>query len=208
MSWHGLGTGKGRDPMSLGHSSAAKNLNSPQIAAEYLEYVGGLLASVDLDALERVVAALREARDRGAGIYVVGNGGSAAAASHFATDLAKLGGAAMRVMSLTDNIPLLTALANDHGYQEVFERQLANLFAPGDVLVAISASGNSPNLIRAVESAKARGGTTVALVGFDGGVLRDAVDHALFVPSEFGRYGPAEDVHLILQHVITSCLAR
>ncbi len=183
-----------------------------KIATEYFEYVGELLASIDLEELERVVEILRDARERGAGVYIVGNGGSAATASHFACDLAKgaagPGVPAMRVVSLTDNVPLLTALANDYGYPDVFERQLANLLQPGDAVIAISASGNSPNLVRAVERARRLGATTVAILAFDGGVLRDAVDVALFVPSELGHYGPAEDVHLMLQHVITSCLSQ
>jgi D-sedoheptulose 7-phosphate isomerase len=170
------------------------------------------LASVDLSQVEEVVRTLRGARERGSSVYVVGNGGSAATASHFATDLGKAtkrpGGQPLRVTSLTDNMPWLSALANDDGYEHVFTGQLENLLRDGDVLVAISVSGNSPNVVRAVELARQRRATTVAFVGFDGGRLLSTADLCIHVASQPGLYGPVEDAHLAIHHLITTCLAR
>ena len=103
--------------------------------------------------------------------------------------------------SLTDNIALLTAWANDTSYKDVFAEQLANLLNPGDVVVAISASGESPNILTAVAEARSLGATTVALVGFSGGRLKPVVDAAVHVPSM--NYGVVEDCHLVLEHAIT-----
>lgn len=182
------------------------------VAREHFRAVSELIESVDLRALEAVVDVIRGARDRAAAVYVMGNGGSASTASHFANDLAKAtkrpGVAPIRVASLTDNASWITALANDHGYESVFVGQLESCLAPGDVVIVISASGNSPNLVRAIEFANERGATTVALAGFDGGAVRKLATYSLFLPSEPGRYGPVEDVHLMIQHVIASCVAR
>ncbi|HZA01798.1 MAG TPA: SIS domain-containing protein, partial [Hyphomicrobiaceae bacterium] len=134
-----------------------------------------------------------------------GNGGSASTATHFACDLSKAtivqGRARLRVTSLTDNVALLTAWANDTSYENVFAEQLANLLNPGDVVVAISASGNSPNVIAAIKTAAACGATTVGIVGFSGGSLKEAVDAVVHVPSD--SYGVVEDCHLVLEHAIT-----
>ena len=111
-----------------------------------------------------------------------------------------------RAISLTDNVPVLTAIANDYGYDEIFLKQLEVLMSPGDVVVAISVSGNSPNVLRAVEYAQAHGATTVALTGFDGGKLRPLAQLGVHVPTTRGEYGPAEDVHMILDHLVSACL--
>ena len=181
-----------------------------ELADSYFEYVTQLIQSIDLSALEQVVNRLHSVREHGACVYIMGNGGSAATASHFANDLGKTakksGKPAIRAFCLTDNVPWLTALANDEGYENVFAGQLDNHLRPGDVVIAISASGNSTNLVRAVELAKSRGARTIGILGFDGGTLCQMVDVLLLVPSEIGRYGPVEDVHLMLEHVITECL--
>lgn len=183
-----------------------------EVAERYLAELAALLASLDLDAIEAVVACLRRARDRGATVFLAGNGGSAATATHWANDLGKAtkrsGRAPIRVMCLSDNVPWLTALANDEGYDRVFAGQLENFATPGDVLVAISASGNSPNLIEAVRMATARGVETAALVGFDGGALRQMVRHAVWVPSRVGEYGLVESIHAIVADIVTTCLMR
>jgi D-sedoheptulose 7-phosphate isomerase len=185
---------------------------SRQVAAAYLRAFASLLRQVDLDAVERVVQRLRVARDRGAMIYVAGNGGSATTALHWVNDLGKAAKRddrrPLRVMSLSGNIAWLTALANDEGYERVFAGQLENFAERGDVLVVISASGNSPNLLRAVELAASRGVTTIGLLGFDGGRLKEMVDEFLWLPTASGAYGLAEDGHAMLCHVLTACLAQ
>jgi D-sedoheptulose 7-phosphate isomerase len=181
-----------------------------QIASNYLEAFESLLRQVDVEALGRVLRHLHDARDSGATIYVAGNGGSAATASHWVNDLGKgtkrAGSAPMRVMSLSDNVSWLTALANDEGYDRVFSGQLENFALPGDILIVISASGNSPNLVRAVEVARSRGVITMALLGFDGGVLKDQVDEYLWFPTEKGAYGLVESAHSLFCHILTDCL--
>jgi D-sedoheptulose 7-phosphate isomerase len=182
------------------------------VAADYFQQVAALGDTVNLSDLEAVIGILRQARRNGACIFVIGNGGSAATASHLAADLAnaprRAGLPALRVFSLADNAACLTALGNDEGFENVFVSQLDSHARAGDVVLAISASGNSPNLLRAIELAKARGATTLALVGFDGGALSDMVDRAVWVRSEVGAYGPVEDVQLMLGHIITTCLCH
>jgi D-sedoheptulose 7-phosphate isomerase len=171
-----------------------------------------LLDQIDVDAIERVVARLQRARDSGAMVYVAGNGGSAATASHLVNDLAKATKASchppMRVLGLNDNVPLLTALANDEGYERIFSGQLENLARPGDVLVVLSASGSSPNLVRAVALAREREVTTIGFLGFDGGALKDQVDECLWLPTEKGAYGMVESGHVLLCHLLTLSLAQ
>ena len=178
--------------------------------SEYLPLFDALLADLDLEAVERVVERLAVVRDAGGTVFVAGNGGSAATASHWVNDLGKAtkvsGRAMMRVVCLSDNTPWLTALGNDEGYDRVFSGQLENFAVAGDLLVVISASGNSPNLVRAVELAAARSVTTVALLGFDGGALKSMVDEAIWVRSEQGAYGPVETMHVLAADLITTCL--
>lgn len=182
------------------------------IATTSLRAFENLVTLVDLNALERVVEILRNARDQHATIYLCGNGGSAATASHWVNDLGKAtkvnGGTPMRVMSLSDNVSWLTALANDEGYDRVFSGQLENFARPRDVLIVISASGNSPNLLKAVDIARSRGVTTIGLLGFDGGALKQRVDDYLWIPTEKGVYGLVESFHTLLCHILTDCLAR
>jgi D-sedoheptulose 7-phosphate isomerase len=183
---------------------------SPErFAREYVRHLTSVLASIDAAAVASFAGVLLEARSRGAAVFFIGNGGSAATASHFANDLA-IGTCAwekpFRVSSLTDNVPVLTALANDLGYEEVFVRQLQVMLQPGDVLVAISASGNSPNVLRAVEYANAHEAVTVGLTGFDGGRLRQIVKVAVHVPTGHGEYGPVEDAHMVLDHLLGAFL--
>jgi D-sedoheptulose 7-phosphate isomerase len=176
----------------------------------YVERLDGLLRSIDRDALARVVDELRAARDRGSTVYVAGNGGSSATGAHWVNDLGKAtkqsGRSPMRVMNLTDNVPWLTALANDEGYERVFAGQLENFARAGDVLIVITASGNSPNVIRAVETAQQFGMRTIGLVGFDGGIVSSMLDEALLVRTELGAYGLVETAHAAIADIITSCL--
>ena len=170
----------------------------------YLRQVRQTLENLPLDAVARFIEWVAEARDHDRAIFVAGNGGSATTASHFATDVGK--GASLgkerrfRILSLTDNVGWITALGNDLSYEDVFVEQLANYARPGDLVVAISVSGNSPNVVKAVEWAKAHGCRTVGLIGARGGRLRDLVDLPIVVPAE--HYGRAEDAHLVITHIV------
>ena len=180
-------------------------------ARGYLDYLSDILARLDTAAIAAFAGALLDARERDARIFFLGNGGSAATASHFANDIAigtRSPEKPFRAISLTDNVAAITAIANDDGYAEIFVQQLRTLLAPGDVVVAISASGNSENVIRAVEYANGRGATTVGLTGFDGGRLAKIVSLGVHIPTNPGEYGPAEDGHMILDHLIGAYLAR
>jgi D-sedoheptulose 7-phosphate isomerase len=185
-------------------------MQAREIAARYLREFERLMAGVDVDAIARIVGLLRAARDGGATIYIAGNGGSAATASHWANDLGKAtksaGRGSIRVMCLSDNTPWLTALANDEGYERVFAGQLENFAGPGDLLIVISASGNSPNLVQAVDLANERELITIAFLGFDGGVLRDSVREYLWLPTQKGDYGLVESGHAVLCDIVTTCL--
>lgn len=154
---------------------------------------------------------LLDVRERDATVWFIGNGGSASTASHFANDLTigtKCTDRPFRTVSLADNNSIITAVANDFGYDDVFARQLRLLARPGDVVVGISASGNSPNLVRCFEDAKKMGLPTFAITSFDGGLMRKMADDCIHVPAEVGEYGPAEDVHLILNHIVGAYLTR
>ncbi len=180
------------------------------VAHHYLDRLSALVSTMDLEALEAMTSSLRSARDAGATIFIAGNGGSAATATHWVNDLNKAasrsGRRPFRAISLTDNTSWLTALANDEAFDRVFAGQLENLAQPGDYLVLISASGRSPNLIRAVEFATARGMTTLALLGFDGGALRGMVDRHILIPTPNGEYGLVESAHSIAADVVTTFL--
>jgi D-sedoheptulose 7-phosphate isomerase len=114
----------------------------------------------------------------------------------------------MRVFSLTENPACITALGNDDGYENVFAKQLDTYLSPGDVVIAISASGNSPNVLRAVETAAERGARVLALAGFDGGALKHLADVTVLAESPIGDYEAVEDVHLMLAHILTRSLCR
>jgi D-sedoheptulose 7-phosphate isomerase len=184
---------------------------SRQLAVDFLRDFERLLHQVNLDAVERIFEQLRAARDRGSTVFLAGNGGSAATAAHWVNDLGKGAKesqrAPLRVMSLSDNVSWLTALANDEGYERVFAGQLENFARPRDVLVVLSASGNSPNLLRAVEMARARKMITVGFLGFDGGALKNLVDEVLLLPTRKGAYGLVESGHDLFCHILTACLA-
>jgi D-sedoheptulose 7-phosphate isomerase len=181
-----------------------------RVVDEYLAGFRRLLDAVDVNAVCRVVERLREARDRGCTVFIAGNGGSAATASHLANDLGKAtkqsGRAPFRVMSMTDNVSWVTALANDEGYERIFTGQLENFGRPGDVLIVITASGSSPNIVEAVDFARAAGIVTIGLIGFDGGVVKDRLDEALWVETEKGEYGPVETAHTLLCDLVATCL--
>ena len=177
----------------------------------YLKYLSKVLSEISVDEIAAFIKVLLNAREQGTTIYFIGNGGSAATSSHFANDIAigtKSFAKPFRAVSLCDNQAILTAIANDDGYEKVFSQQLEVLLNDGDIVVAISASGNSPNLIAAVEVAKKKKAFTVGLTAFDGGELRNITDISIHIPTEKGEYGPAEDGHMILDHLIGNYLLR
>ena len=178
-------------------------------ARAYLEYLGTLLERVDETALEATVEALLSTRRRGGQIILLGNGGSAATASHFANDLAictRSGFPQFRAWSCTDNIPAITSIANDFGYEHVFAKQLEDRVGPDDLVIAISASGTSENVLNAVRYALSRDCTVVAFTGFDGGPLRTLATVAVHVDTERGEYGPVEDLHMVFDHIVSNYL--
>lgn len=177
--------------------------------AEYLAGIAELIPRLPADRVLEVAVALRDAYAADRTIFVCGNGGSAATASHFALDLAKgtrrdTPGRRVRAIALTDSVPLLTAWGNDTTYAEVFQEQLSTWYRAGDCLVAISGSGNSPNVLRAVELVNERGGVTCALTGYDGGKLAAMAMHSVIVPSD--DLEKIEDCHMILCHLYTAYL--
>lgn len=179
-------------------------------AAEYLKYISELVKTIDPKPVAEFMQCLEEARKSKKQIFFIGNGGSAATASHFANDIGagpRAWSEPYRAISLTDNVPLITAIANDHGYEQIFTRQLQLLMQPGDVVVGISASGNSPNIISAMEYALSRKGKTVGLTGFDGGALKKLADICIHVNTAKGEYGPVEDLHMIVDHLVGAYLA-
>ncbi len=174
-------------------------------------YLTGLQETLQLlpeTAIRQVILALHQARHEKRKIFILGNGGSASTASHFVCDLAKntrvAGLPDFRVLGLTDNMAILTAYGNDEGYHNVFAQQLASLVDAGDVVIAISTSGNSPNVLEAVAAANEAQAQTIGFTGFDGGKLASLVGLHVHVPSD--HIEQVEDIHLVLEHLICSAL--
>ncbi len=173
-------------------------------AALYKQQLLEAIETVDLSAVGQAIELLTDARDHGRTIFVCGNGGSASTASHFACDMIK--GASFqrdsrfRIMALTDSMPTITAYSNDVSYDCIFAEQLRNFAGPGDVVIAISGSGNSPNVVHAVEYANSIGCRTIGLTGRDGGKLGAAAQLQIHVDAP--HMGRIEDAHLIVCHMI------
>src|SRR5256886_11047183 len=164
-----------------------------------------MMRTISMPHLEHVLFLLEEAYRHEQRIFIMGNGGSAATASHFALDLAKntimQGAPRLKAISLTDHVPLITAWSNDTAYEHIFAEQLANLIEPGDVVIGISTSGNSLNVINALLLAKQSGAATVGLLGANGGLIKNIVDAYVLAPGK--NIEQEEDAHMILAHVIT-----
>lgn len=176
---------------------------------QYVNDCVAALREIDLTKVDQLVRAMLATRDTGNTVFLAGNGGSAATATHMATDLmltSRLENPPLRVVALTDNQAIITATANDISYDDVFARQLRTLGRAGDLLVLVSASGNSPNLLCAADEARRMGIGTASLTGFDGGRLAEATEIAVHVPTPIGAYGVSEDAHLVINHMITECL--
>jgi D-sedoheptulose 7-phosphate isomerase len=173
-------------------------------AGSYFAGLRTLLDHMPLSSIDNVADLLVKAYDDGRTIFLFGNGGSAALASHLACDLGKgtRNGSAKRfhALALTDNVPLISAWANDSAYEDVFAEQLSNFVKPNDVAFAISGSGNSPNVLRALEAARAALATTIGLTGYDGGRMKNLCDVCMIVPSENMQH--IEDLHLCAAHAL------
>lgn len=170
----------------------------------YIENEIKVLRALDIEKLSQAVNAIIEARERGGTIYTMGNGGSAATASHMVCDLAKgaseaLGGKRFHVVCLSDNTPMLMAIANDICYEEVFVYQLRGQLRQKDLVIAISGSGNSENIVRAVRYAKEMGTPVIGITGYSGGQVRELADYSMHVPVDDMQI--AEDVHMIFDHM-------
>ena len=178
----------------------------------YKERLITLFDSIDIELLELIIEAMVTAFKNGNTMYVIGNGGSAATASHIQADfqffVRYFTDFRPKVVALTDNIPLMTAISNDNSYEDVFVEQMKGIFNKDDLLLAISASGNSPNVIKAAEYANEQGGKTIAFCGFTGGRLKDIAHIPLYTPNKDKDYGPIEDLHMILDHVIINFISQ
>ncbi len=177
---------------------------------EYISNLQGVLECLSLADVRQSINLVMETYQADRQIFVIGNGGSASTASHIANDLGKgasvPGARRFRAISLTDNVATMTAWANDVSYEDVFVEQLKNLINPGDLVIGISASGNSENIIRAIRHANAIGCKTIGWAGFGGGKLREIADVSVVVDSH--DYGPVEDVHLILNHILHAWIRK
>lgn len=192
--------------------------NGPYID-RFLSGVEEIVKSIAREDIDRAIEALYRAWTERRTVFVAGNGGSAGTATHFAADLNKMtaipGKPRLRAMSLGDNVPLVSAIVNDDGWENLYTEQLENFYSPGDVLVTISVHGGkgkdkagawSQNLVKAIEWVKTRGGTTIGLAGFDGGVMREICDICIVVPYRTTPH--VEGFHVVLHHLIAFCLAE
>ena len=186
------------------------NKLSEKVIADYFADGQKILSKVSSLEVAALASAIEKVRVSGSTVYIAGNGGSASTASHFATDIgigSQMRANPVKVISLCDNSAVMTAISNDIGYSAVFEQQLRLLAQPGDLLIVISASGNSQNLVNAVMAAHDLGITTYSLTGFDGGKLKEMTQGAnVHVESIHGAYGLVEDAHLAICHVVTECV--
>jgi len=175
---------------------------------EYMQETHDCLDMVSYDEMQTVCEVLWQAYRAGKRAWVIGNGGSAATAIHFACCLSQgtavEGKKPFRSEALVSNIAFLTAVGNDHGYDKVFEYQLRNCMSEGDVVIAISCSGNSPNVVAAVDYANSWGGITVSFLGFSGGKLRETSHHVVHIDNF--NYGQVETVHMSLAHLLSQHL--
>ncbi len=175
------------------------------IIQDYIKGLDQCLDELNHRDIEEVADIIFDACKKGKKVFVCGNGGSASTSSHFARDL-RIGTAAegkprVQSISLADNLALITSVANDKDYASIFEEQLVGILEDGDVVIGISASGNSPNVLNAVDYARKNGAVTVGLVGFGGGRLKQLAHRSILLSSR--DYGQVEDIHMCLAHIIT-----
>lgn len=178
---------------------------------KYCSRLSGMLSALDSGIIAKIVDIFEQASNENRAIYFMANGGSSAVASHWVNDL--LVGAFMdgkpgfRAFALGDNVESVTAIGNDAGYENIFLYQLRVNMRPGDVVFGMSVSGNSPNVIKAIEWAKENGATTIGVSGFNGGKLKNICDVSLHIESDLDEYGPVEDIFGILDHIVMTYLA-
>ena len=179
-----------------------------EFSKKYFNYLSEIQKNIDLNELDKFAEEFLHAREERNTIFVAGNGGSAATATTMANDIGfdiikKTGtDKPFRVFALTDNSSVITAISNDVGYENIFINQLKIHYRKGDKLVVISASGNSKNVVLAASWVKSMGGKVIGLLGFDGGALRKICDISILIPSAPGDYGPVEDMHLMVNHLL------
>ena len=192
------------------HSVGPGGLSPSDFACWYRAQAAAQWECIDLAAFSRVAHMLAAVRDSGRFIWVCGNGGSAATAAHIGCDFGKTAAAKgrrpLKAVSLCDNTAFLTAIGNDLSFEKTFSRQIENVTSRGDVVILISGSGNSPNLVRAAVAARARGAKIISLLGFDGGRLKTLSDEFILIPSD--QYGVVEDMHMSIAHMLTFYLKQ
>ena len=188
------------------------NGESKKFVKLYSSYLSKLLTELDSDSVAKCIDQIEEAREKNNTIFVIGNGGSASTASHVGNDFGlvvlknskQIEAKSYRALALTDNMSVISATGNDSTYDNIFLDQLKVHFRKGDKLIAISASGNSPNLLEAAKWFREKGGTVIGWLGFDGGKLKDCSDIAVVVKTPKGEYAPVEDIHLVINHIIVT----
>lgn len=189
----------------------AVSKDAAEFSRNYCDHLYYLLKRLDHNTVAKIIDMFIEAEKNDKTVYFIGNGGSAATSTHFACDLGKGTKSTtnrFKTHGLADNFATFTAYANDEGYEHVFSKQLENVLKKGDVVVCISASGNSQNIINAVAYAKTVRAKTIGLLGFDGGKLKDQCEVSLVVNNHKGDYGPVEDIHMILDHISTTYIYK
>ncbi|RXI40503.1 sugar isomerase [Malaciobacter mytili] len=178
-----------------------------EFTINYIKKLTQILNQIDIEVIEQIIHTLEETINKNK-IFIIGNGGSAATASHMANDLGvglkRREIISFNIDSLTDNTPAITAIANDIGYENIFYSQLKNVIKKNDVLIAISCSGNSENIIKAVKYAKEQNAKIIGVTGFDGGELKKLSDINFHIDTQKAQYGIVEDAHMILDHIIYS----
>jgi D-sedoheptulose 7-phosphate isomerase len=191
--------------MNQAQASSARSAALEAYRSRLVEAMGGL----DMQVVIEFVSMLLAVRHRGGTVFVAGNGGSTSTASHYVVDWMLGTGIAdppLPVIALADNLSGVTATGNDLDFDSIFSRPLSTLGKKGDLLVVVSASGNSPNLLSAVKQARSSGISIAAITGFDGGALKKIADVAIHVPTAIGDYGVAEDIHLMVGHMVKEAL--
>lgn len=195
--------------MSLTNKLVQRSHNPSTFAKKYFDRLSDVFNKINTDKLDELFITLEKCRKFKKNIFLIGNGGSSSTAAHMQNDInfdvfkKSKTKTPLRLINLSDNTPSITAIANDLSYEDIFNKQIQIYGNRNDMLLIISASGNSKNLIKAAKTSKKMGIKSFGLLGFDGGVLKKICDNYLLVPSDKGEYGIVEDIHLIINHIIS-----